>query len=108
MLIVSPHWGIEYQKEPTEKMRQWAYQFIDSGADAVIGAHPHIIGDIEEYNGKKIFYSLGNFAFDQYFSEETMNGIVVEMLVHKKERINIQYKLINVRIDKNGVKTQGY
>ena len=48
-------------------MREWAYAFVDSGADIVVGAHTHIIGDIEEYKGKRIYYSLGNFAFDQYF-----------------------------------------
>jgi poly-gamma-glutamate synthesis protein (capsule biosynthesis protein) len=44
-----------------------AHQFVDAGADIVFGAHPHVVEPIEIYNGKKIFYSLGNFIFDQYF-----------------------------------------
>ncbi len=104
VLIVSPHWGVEYQKEPTEKMQNWAHQFIDHGADAVIGAHPHVIGDTEEYKGKKIFYSLGNFAFDQYFSEATMNGMAVKMQIEKDDggQIKIAYVSIPIRADKNG------
>lgn len=104
ILIVSPHWGVEYQKEPTDRMKNWAHQFIDHGADAVIGAHPHIIGDIEEYKGKKIFYSLGNFAFDQYFSEETMNGMAVWMDIEKgsEGKVSFKYELIPIRADRNG------
>lgn len=43
----------------------------------IVGAHPHVVQDIEEYKGKLIFYSLGNFVFDQYFSEETQIGLGV-------------------------------
>jgi poly-gamma-glutamate synthesis protein (capsule biosynthesis protein) len=104
VLIVSPHWGVEYQKEPTEKMQNWAHQFIDHGADAVIGAHPHVVGNIEEYKGKKIFYSLGNFVFDQYFSEETMNGMAVLIEVEKDNdgKVSLDYKEIPIRSDKKG------
>ncbi len=100
ILIVSPHWGVEYQKAPTKNMQKWAHEFIDHGADAVIGAHPHIVGDTEEYNDKKIFYSLGNFVFDQYFSEETMNGLAVVMEVEKNKKI--KYTTVNIRIDREG------
>lgn len=105
ILIVSPHWGVEYQKEPTEKMVQWAHQFIDLGADTVIGAHSHIVGNTEEYQGKKIFYSLGNFAFDQYFSEATMSGLGVIIEVEKnKEKFDLKYKEIPIRVDREGVR----
>ena len=50
----------------------------------VLGGHPHVVQSIEEYNGKMIFYSLGNFIFDQYFSQETMEGTAVEILLSKK------------------------
>lgn len=107
-LIVTPHWGVEYDKSPTDKMRKWAHQFIDSGADVVIGAHPHIIGNIEEYKGKKIYYSLGNFVFDQYFSQDTMKGLAVLMDVNKNEnsgKVNVSYQNILIKVDKNGVST---
>lgn len=104
VLVVTPHWGEEYQKEPTENMRKWSHEFIDRGADTVIGSHPHVVGDIEEYKGKKIFYSLGNFAFDQYFSEETMNGLAVWMDVEKDREgsILVDYTPIPIRADRNG------
>lgn len=101
ILIVTPHWGPEYIKEPNEKMRKWAHDFIDSGADAVIGAHPHVVGTTEEYNGKMIFYSLGNFVFDQYFSEETMTGLAVRMTIDTKSK-GITYDTINIRVDREG------
>ncbi len=105
VLIVSPHWGNEYETKPTEKMVKWAHDFIDSGADAVIGAHPHVIAEIEEYKGKKIFYSLGNFVFDQYFSEETMKGLGVVMEIEKSNgQIEINYKQIPIRVDREGVR----
>ena len=105
VLIVSPHWGIEYQKNPTSKMKEWAHQFIDNGADIVIGAHPHIVGAIEEYKDKRIYYSLGNFAFDQYFSEATMNGLIVIVNVDKgKDGINVSFEEIPMRVDRQGVR----
>jgi len=105
LLIVSPHWGIEYQKNPTSKMKEWAHQFIDNGADIVIGAHPHIVGAIEEYKDKRIYYSLGNFAFDQYFSEATMNGLIVIVNVDKsKDGMNISFEEIPMRVDRQGVR----
>lgn len=103
-LIVSPHWGPEYEPTPTEKMRELAYAWINAGADAVIGAHPHVIGDIEDYKEKKIFYSLGNFVFDQYFSKETSEGLAVKMVLEKEGDIIIPtYTLTRVEIERNGV-----
>ena len=105
VVIVSPHWGIEYQKEPTAKMKEWAHQFIDNGADMIIGAHPHIVGNTEIYNDKKIYYSLGNFAFDQYFSEATMNGIAVLINIDRKDdKISFSFEDVPIRVDRGGVK----
>ena len=105
VLIVSPHWGIEYDKKPTPKMIQWAHQFIDDGADAVIGAHSHIIGEKEEYKGKMIYYSLGNFAFDQYFSKETMEGLGVVITVDKNLNENdLQYQEVLIKVDREGTR----
>jgi poly-gamma-glutamate synthesis protein (capsule biosynthesis protein) len=81
ILIVSFHWGEEYKKIANERQRKIAKIAIDSGADLVIGHHPHIIQNIEKYKGKFIFYSLGNFIFDQNFSKETMIGGGVEVYI---------------------------
>jgi hypothetical protein len=64
-LIVSEHWGVEFQGEPTWNQVDKAHRLIDAGADLVIGHHPHVLQSIELYNGKYIVYSLGNFLFDQ-------------------------------------------
>lgn len=78
--IVFAHWGPEYV-EPTTGMRALAHALIDNGAELVIGAHPHVVQEHEEYAGKHIYYSLGNFIFDQYFSEAVRNGLLVEVRV---------------------------
>lgn len=82
VLIVSFHWGEEYQPH-NARQSKLAHLAIDSGADIIVGAHPHVAQDIEIYKNKPIMYSLGNFIFDQYFSPETMQGLVVQMKVYK-------------------------
>lgn len=57
------HWGYEYIRIPSPRDRKIAHRCIDAGADLIIGSHPHIYQGIEEYKGKKIVYSLGNFIF---------------------------------------------
>ncbi|KKW35350.1 hypothetical protein A2852_01740 [Candidatus Adlerbacteria bacterium RIFCSPHIGHO2_01_FULL_54_23] len=76
-IIVFAHWGEEYEKEPSAAQRREAHVFIDAGADLVIGAHPHVIQPYEVYGSRAIFYSLGNFAFDQEFSPEVKRGMLV-------------------------------
>ncbi len=73
--IVMMHWGDEYKRISNTNQRTFARFLIDNGAEAVIGAHPHVIQEAELYAGKPIFYSLGNFVFDQYFSTETQEGL---------------------------------
>lgn len=63
-VIVIFHGGREYYRLPTPKLRERLRFFVDSGADVVIGHHTHCFGGYENYNGKNIFYSLGNFIFD--------------------------------------------
>lgn len=83
-LVVFPHWGEEYKKTPHIEQVRLARVWTDTGADAVIGAHPHVIQQITRRttaDGRvvPIFYSLGNFIFDQYFSFDTTHGIAVEI-----------------------------
>jgi poly-gamma-glutamate synthesis protein (capsule biosynthesis protein) len=78
-LIVSVHWGIEYQVQPTSLQRKWARQLVENGADVVWGHHPHVVGEVGYIQQKPIFYSLGNFVFDQMWSEKTKRGMVVEL-----------------------------
>lgn len=65
ILMVSLHWGIEESFEITENQVEFAHNLIDNGVDVILGHHPHQFQGIEIYKGKPIFYSLGNFIFDQ-------------------------------------------
>ena len=65
-VIALPHWGVEHSTVLEDEQIYGAHALIDAGADAVIGAHPHILQGIEYYEGKPILYSLGNFWFDGY------------------------------------------
>lgn len=76
--IVEIHWGIEYQKTPSKRQQTLAHAFIDAGASLIIGHHPHIPQTIETYKNAPIVYSLGNFIFDQYWSEQTQKGMTIE------------------------------
>jgi hypothetical protein len=62
-VAIFPHWGYEYVRIPSPRERNLAHHWIDAGADIVVGSHPHIYQTIEEYKGKRIVYSLGNFIF---------------------------------------------
>ena len=63
-VLVYLHWGTEYTARPSQEQRRQARTLIDCGADAVVGAHPHVVQPAELYRGRPIVYSLGNFLFD--------------------------------------------
>ena len=63
-VIVSLHWGTEYEPHPEQYQRRTARAAIDAGADLVLGHHPHVVQDIERYHDGVIVYSMGNFLFD--------------------------------------------
>lgn len=65
VILVSLHWGQEHTVEPTPMQRSAARRLIDAGADVLICHHTHTLQTIEQYRGKPIYYSLGNFIFDQ-------------------------------------------
>jgi poly-gamma-glutamate synthesis protein (capsule biosynthesis protein) len=85
--IVLIHWGNEYEEVNSLAQQKLAHLMIDSGADLVIGGHPHVVQNIEKYNGKLIFYSLGNFIFDQYFSKETQESLALGLEIYPNKKI---------------------
>ncbi|MFH1235676.1 MAG: CapA family protein [Parcubacteria group bacterium] len=89
-VIVTPHWGNEYSTTSSLAQQTLAHELIDAGTDVIIGHHPHVVQEIEQYNGNFIFYSLGNAVFDQYFSEETQKGLGVEILLDNQR---VEYTL---------------
>lgn len=94
-IVIMMHWGDEYAMTSSEIQKQVAHDLIDAGADLIIGGHPHVSQDIEKYNGKLIFYSLGNFIFDQYFSKETQEGLLVGMELYKDKQVYTLYPIMN-------------
>lgn len=89
-LIVYPHWGQEYNPNFTKSQQKTAHEFIDAGADVIIGTHPHVIEPIEFYKDKPIFYSVGNFIFDQALQGPTTEGLAIKILLNSK---SIKYEI---------------
>jgi poly-gamma-glutamate capsule biosynthesis protein CapA/YwtB (metallophosphatase superfamily) len=77
VLAVMVHWGQEYKSEANSFQVDSAQKIVDAGADLIIGAHPHWAQNVEHIESKPVYYSLGNFVFDQMWSEETKKGIMV-------------------------------
>jgi poly-gamma-glutamate synthesis protein (capsule biosynthesis protein) len=76
-VVVFAHWGEEYATTHNKSQQTMAEDWIDAGADVVVGSHPHVVQDVGVYKGKPIIYSLGNFLFDQNQMPETKQGMVL-------------------------------
>ncbi len=85
VLLLSMHWGDEYRSDPAESQIALAHNIIDAGVDIIIGHHPHVAQPLEKYRQGWIAYSLGNFIFDQDFSNETMQGLLLRITVKDKK-----------------------
>lgn len=83
-VIVSLHWGTEYQRTPTAEQQQIAHRLVDAGADIILGHHPHVFQGVEVYKGSLIAYSLGNFIMDQNWSRETCQGLLLKIKVARE------------------------
>ncbi len=92
VVIVFPHGGVEYRAAPVDAQRRLGQAAIDAGADLVIGNHPHWAEGMEVYKGKPIWYALGNFVFDQTWSEYTMEGLTLELTFQGKELEQIRMR----------------
>ncbi len=95
-LVVSFHFGEEYQTVHNDRQAQLAHRAIDDGAKIIIGAHPHVIQDTEVYKKGYIAYSLGNFIFDQRFSPETMQGMLLEVKLHKNGEMEVTKDIVKL------------
>lgn len=84
-IVVTMHAGVEYTRRPNQAQVDFAHAAIDDGADIVIGAHPHWVQVTEQYKDKYIFYSLGNFIFDQEWSEDTKEGLALKITLLSKD-----------------------
>lgn len=91
VVIVQYHWGVEYRELPDDRQIYLGRFTIDSGADLVIGNHPHWIQPVEYYQGKLITYAHGNFIFDQMWSEETQEGVAGKYTFYGKDLVDVEY-----------------
>jgi len=105
IVVVNFHWGLELATEPQESDRSLAYLAIDSGADVVIGHHPHVLQPIEVYKGKVIAFSLGNFVFGGN-SKRPRDSILLQVTV--ADNNEVAYKVVNIRIDPQETRYQPY
>lgn len=97
-VVASIHWGDEYETVSNDYQKAIARSFVDAGALLVIGHHPHVIQEIEEYNGGLIVYSLGNFVFDQNFSEDTKKSVILNVSVGQGHIVS--FSLLPIRFTK--------
>ena len=89
-VVVMLHWGAEFQETPMPEQRRQSEELVDAGADAIIGCHPHVIQPHTTYKGKPIFYSIGNFVFDQEYDAAT-KGLMVELIFSiNKDTFSVQ------------------
>lgn len=95
LVIANIHWGVEYGITETETQQQLAKNLINWGVDVVIGSHPHVLQPIEKYGDGIIFYSMGNFVFDQGWSR-TKDSMVLNYYVDKDG--NCSFEVVPVRI----------
>jgi hypothetical protein len=90
LILVMPHWGKEYTATPEPQQVDLAHTAIDAGADLVVGGHAHWPKGIEMYEGKPIFYGVGNFLLDQSWSEETSTGIFAEVTLYGDDVVQVR------------------
>lgn len=97
ILIVSYHWGAEYQSLPAQETIELARLSVDNGADLIIGNHPHWIQPVEIYKNKLIMYAHGNFVFDQMWSEKTKEGVVGKYTFYGPHLIDAEFFPIYIK-----------
>lgn len=97
VVIVQFHWGTEYVTAPEQRQRYLGKLAIDSGADLVIGNHPHWIKPVEFYRNKLITYAHGNFVFDQEWSQKTKEGVVGKYTFYGKDLIDAEFLPVEIK-----------
>lgn len=91
LVVVMVHWGIEREDYPNGDQKRLAREYIDAGADLVIGSHPHVLQGMEQYKGKWISYSLGNFIFNMTKTEKTKDTGVLDAVCTVEGDCSLQF-----------------
>jgi poly-gamma-glutamate capsule biosynthesis protein CapA/YwtB (metallophosphatase superfamily) len=103
LVIPFVHWGTEYQTMHSIEQENLAQLMVDAGADLIVGTHPHVRQDVGEYNGTKIYYSLGNFVFDQMpqRSDSADQADMLEVIIKNRELTST--RLLPIELDQQGL-----
>jgi len=97
IIVVSVHWGEEYETEPNARQRAVGHMLIEAGAHIVAGHHPHVQQPPEWYNGGVILYSMGNFVFDQYSREGVLSSRLYRVLANKSGALSLDYLPLTIQ-----------
>lgn len=95
LVVVNLHWGVEYGVDVSEQQEKIGQALIDAGADVIIGSHPHVLQPVQTYKDGVIFYSMGNFVFDQGWSR-TKDSLVLNYYIN--ENGEGTFEVVPVRI----------
>ncbi len=105
-IVVLAHWGDEYTSVPPSRVRRLAGTFSAAGSDLIIGTHSHVIGETENIGKTRVFYSLGNFIFDQYWEESVRCGLVIEVTLQKtRAATHATYQEHRTHLERDGATT---
>lgn len=96
-IVALLHWGIEFRQEPNPSQRIQAAQLFAAGADVIVGHHPHVVQDIDTIQGKTVYYSIGNFVFDQ--QNPLGRQALMPIITFRKD--TILHRVIEVEIERN-------
>jgi gamma-polyglutamate biosynthesis protein CapA len=99
-IIALIHGGQEYELLSGKTQQSFYRGLIDDGIELIIAHHPHVVQEVEKYKGKLIFYSLGNFIFDQYFSKETQIGLAVKATFINED---VSFELVPMKSERSQV-----
>lgn len=96
-IVAVLHWGIEFREHPAMQQRIEATQMLSAGVDVIVGHHPHVIQDVDTIGGRIVYYSIGNFVFDQ----QSPLGRKAIMPIVTFKRDTILHKVVNINIKGN-------
>lgn len=97
ILVVGVHWGQEYKSIANNFQKNEALKISSAGADYIIGHHPHWTQNIENVGNTRVYYSLGNYIFDQMWSEETKKGMAVKLTFKNKKLFSEEFLKIYMK-----------
>jgi gamma-polyglutamate biosynthesis protein CapA len=107
-VIVLAHWGEEYATTPPPPVRQLAATFAAAGANLIIGTHSHVRGEVEDIGETRVYYSLGNFVFDQYWDVSVRCGLAVAVELTKRAGETVPlYRTHETYLERDGTTSLG-